>query len=552
MTCSMGSNSQSAPQPASPPTSQSQNVVRQYSRRTTLLRIVLARMIATFLLMGLFPGAWVLLARTVKGWTGNFYLQVALYLLILEAALAHELGRWRVRHMGKGLGLDAVLGLACAYLASMPYQAGIRHFGFEGPADIAGFPLLVLALVATGILMIPLHNPYSRHLERPADRRLAAAERADRRHMQGGSREDGLGSAASCARPSRTSMTPHPIGSRPYFRMTIRLPPSESNEPGTMHDLLQPHACGQRVQDQRNPDLAIFTTIALPQTGPLWYNGLVRGGGEDTGPVQAVGETIMARSVKPLRERPPRDALSLQYQTPAHLTAIHSADPAAVPPPPPPGRKPVSSSNNATTLTALCRRLPVARAKRPLALASVSLHAAAEPCCFSSNVSVNISDINFTNSSGTVWTWANAVDAGKVQPYFMYRENNVYRYAATADLSMNDYALRTNKSYWVKANQAGNLTLPGIGGSTSGQTFNWASLRFHNGAFGANVTQAYNATNGWVMIGAGSTGRIYFYNSTAGAYATVSGSTGDKTTLSSYEGYFLWSNYNNIIMIRRG
>ena len=290
----------------------------------------------------------------------------------------------------------------------------------------------------------------------------------------------------------------------------------------------------------------------------------------------------MASSVKPLGEWSPRHGLSLHHRTPAHRTAIHSADPAAVPPPPPPGRKSTSSSKNATTLTALRRRLPVARAKRPLALASVFFHASAEPCCwsitdartftnvnngtdrnisvvsgwnligYSSNVSINVSDIIYTNSSGNRSTWANAVDLGKVQAYFIYRENNVYRYAAHVDLGMSDYALRTNKSYWVKANQAGNLTLPGIGGSTTGQTFNWASLRFHNGAFGANVTQAYNATNGWVMIGAGSTGRIYFYNSTAGAYATVSGSTGDKTTLSSYEGYFLWSNYNNIIMIRRG
>jgi STE24 endopeptidase len=41
--------------------------------------------------------------------------------------------------------------------------------GFRSPADIAGFPLLVLTLSGISLLFLPTTNAFSRHLERRAD-----------------------------------------------------------------------------------------------------------------------------------------------------------------------------------------------------------------------------------------------------------------------------------------------------------------------------------------------------------------------------------------------
>ena len=40
--------------------------------------------------------------------------------------------------------------------------------------------------------------------------------------------------------------------------------------------------------------------------------------------------------------------------------------------------------------------------------------------------------------------------------------------------------------------------MPGVGGSTSGQTYDWGKLRFGNGSMEANITEAYNSTNLWI------------------------------------------------------
>jgi hypothetical protein len=170
---------------------------------------------------------------------------------------------------------------------------------------------------------------------------------------------------------------------------------------------------------------------------------------------------------------------------------------------------------------------------------------------FSASSPLNITKANFTNSTGTRLTWANAVTQSKFQAYMMYQEGGVSKYVADPDLSMDDYRLKNATGYYIKVNQKGILTLPGAGGSTSGLTFNFTSLRFNNGTEEVNWTDARDKN--WTFA---ATKVIYLWNETFAPspdYKTVCGTVAcDQTTLAAWRGYQIWSNKNNIVMIRRG
>jgi hypothetical protein len=168
---------------------------------------------------------------------------------------------------------------------------------------------------------------------------------------------------------------------------------------------------------------------------------------------------------------------------------------------------------------------------------------------YSSDVVKNLSDINFVNSSGNSVNWSTSVSQGKAQAYLIYRENNVNKYVATPDLSMQDTALRQNKGYWIKINQlgGGNFSMPGVGGSLSGQTYDWSKLRFSNGTMELNISEASGVNYNWTQA------KMYYYN-TATKQAEVIDDTGDpntKNNISSWEGIWVLSKQNNINLIRR-
>ncbi len=54
------------------------------------------------------------------------------------------------------------------------------------------------------------------------------------------------------------------------------------------------------------------------------------------------------------------------------------------------------------------------------------------------------------------------------------------------------------KGYWILTNEAGNLSLPGVGGSYENATYEWSRLRFWNGSGEVNVTDAFSSTYGWL------------------------------------------------------
>jgi STE24 endopeptidase len=87
----------------------------------------------------------------------------------IEAVFAHELGHVALHHTWKllaGGAVSFVLGFYVLYLVLGPSATAL---GFQGPADIAAVPLLMLWIALFGFASKPLQTAYSRHLERQAD-----------------------------------------------------------------------------------------------------------------------------------------------------------------------------------------------------------------------------------------------------------------------------------------------------------------------------------------------------------------------------------------------
>ncbi|MDY7039367.1 MAG: M48 family metallopeptidase [Chloroflexota bacterium] len=87
----------------------------------------------------------------------------------IETILAHELGHHVHRDLVRGIVLQSALTLGGLYLASLGLRWGVQVFGFQGAADIAAFPLLMVVMGAFGIVTLPLNNAYSRWRESLAD-----------------------------------------------------------------------------------------------------------------------------------------------------------------------------------------------------------------------------------------------------------------------------------------------------------------------------------------------------------------------------------------------
>lgn len=88
----------------------------------------------------------------------------------IETVLAHELGHHAHGDMGKGILVQSALTLGGLWLAGLALRWGVTIFGFQGMADVAAMPWLMLVLGAFGLVTMPLSNSYSRWRERLADR----------------------------------------------------------------------------------------------------------------------------------------------------------------------------------------------------------------------------------------------------------------------------------------------------------------------------------------------------------------------------------------------
>lgn len=87
----------------------------------------------------------------------------------IETILAHELGHHVHKDLPLGILVESVLTLVGLWLAALVMDWGVAVFGFNGPADIAALPLLIIVMAVYGLVTMPLTNAYSRWRERRAD-----------------------------------------------------------------------------------------------------------------------------------------------------------------------------------------------------------------------------------------------------------------------------------------------------------------------------------------------------------------------------------------------
>jgi STE24 endopeptidase len=87
----------------------------------------------------------------------------------IETVLAHELGHHVHKDIPILMAFGTIMTLGGLFLASLALQWAAGHFGFAGPADIAGLPALGVLLGAFGLLTQPLDNAISRWREHMAD-----------------------------------------------------------------------------------------------------------------------------------------------------------------------------------------------------------------------------------------------------------------------------------------------------------------------------------------------------------------------------------------------
>lgn len=87
----------------------------------------------------------------------------------IESVLAHELAHHVHGDVRRGLLVQGAVLLATFWVADWFLRLGSVRFGFQGPQDPAGLPLLALILLLLGLVAAPLVNGFSRRIELQAD-----------------------------------------------------------------------------------------------------------------------------------------------------------------------------------------------------------------------------------------------------------------------------------------------------------------------------------------------------------------------------------------------
>jgi STE24 endopeptidase len=88
----------------------------------------------------------------------------------IEVVLAHELAHHVHRDLWTAIALDVLLTWSALAAANVVLAWSWQRLGLRGPADIAGLPVLVLAVAGWSLLAAPAGHALSRVHERRADR----------------------------------------------------------------------------------------------------------------------------------------------------------------------------------------------------------------------------------------------------------------------------------------------------------------------------------------------------------------------------------------------
>ncbi|HVP20591.1 MAG TPA: M48 family metallopeptidase [Anaerolineaceae bacterium] len=87
----------------------------------------------------------------------------------IETVMAHELGHHANNDILLGIVVESAVTLVGLLLAFWGLRWGVAVFGFQGPADPAAMPLLVVVMGIYGLITMPLGNGFSRWREKRAD-----------------------------------------------------------------------------------------------------------------------------------------------------------------------------------------------------------------------------------------------------------------------------------------------------------------------------------------------------------------------------------------------
>ena len=88
----------------------------------------------------------------------------------IEVVFAHEVGHHVRHHLPKMIVWSVLLALAGFWLVDLVLRTSAVGLGYEGFADPAALPLVLLVLSLFGLLLMPAQNALSRFFERQCDR----------------------------------------------------------------------------------------------------------------------------------------------------------------------------------------------------------------------------------------------------------------------------------------------------------------------------------------------------------------------------------------------
>jgi STE24 endopeptidase len=88
----------------------------------------------------------------------------------IEVVFAHEVGHHVHRHLLKLIVLSVVLAVGGLWIVDRVLHLAAEPLGYQGFADPAALPLLMLVLTLFGLILSPMQNGLSRFFERQCDR----------------------------------------------------------------------------------------------------------------------------------------------------------------------------------------------------------------------------------------------------------------------------------------------------------------------------------------------------------------------------------------------
>ena len=161
---------------------------------------------------------------------------------------------------------------------------------------------------------------------------------------------------------------------------------------------------------------------------------------------------------------------------------------------------------------------------------------------YSSDNEILLTDIQFYDSSDDKKSYSQAISSGWIEAINGLEDGlSSLPNAGDGDTI---YYLKRGDAFWLKSISAVNISYEGVGGSDPTKTYPWADIRFYNGTFDLGIEAA--GTEGWIDT------TLQYWNVQDNDFRYIWSSTHPvlhhKTNISSWQGIFVNSNFDNIEM----